>query len=116
MKLRVAAMGLAACTPAVGPAVDRVEPAAAARGAMVTVYGEDFCGDGRAAGDGSCTTLPPGSVTFGLALPTARAVVSAWSDGAIRVTVPDAARTGETEVMVTVDGRTSNAASFVVLP
>lgn len=116
MKLGVAALGLAACAPAVGPSVDRVEPSQAAHGATVTVYGEDFCGDGRAAGDGTCTTLPPGGVTFGLELPAARAEVVSWDDGTIRVTVPDAAPAGATDIVVTVDGRSSNAADFTVLP
>jgi hypothetical protein len=83
---------------------------------MVTVHGEDFCGEGRAAGDGSCTTLPPGSVVFGLELPAARAEVLSWSDRAIGVTVPATAATGEVDVIVTVDGRSSNGGAFEVLP
>lgn len=116
MRLAAAAMGLAACQPGNGPTIDRVEPAREARGAMVTVRGEGFCGEGRAAGDGSCTTLPSGSVDFGLELPMARARVLSWSDAAIGVTVPDAARVGDVEVIVTVDGRSSNGGAFEVLP
>ena len=43
-------------------------------------------------------------------------MVASWGDGAIRVTVPDAAAVGATDVLVTVDGRSSNAVSFTVLP
>jgi hypothetical protein len=110
------ALGLAACAPGNGPRIERVEPAQAVRGATVTVFGEQFSGEGRAADDGSCTTLPPGSVVFGLELPAARADVLSWSDGAIGVTVPAAAVTGELEVIVTVDGRSSDGGAFEVLP
>jgi len=116
VKLGVAAMGLAACAPASGPTVDRVEPAQAARGAMVTVRGAGFCGEGRLGAAGACTTLPPGAVDFGIDPPMVRATVLAWADAAIAVTVPTSVMTGGTDVLVTVDGRTSNAATFEVLP
>lgn len=116
MKLVAAAMVLAACQPGNGPTIDRVEPAQATRGTMVTVYGERFCGEGRAAGDGTCTSLPPGAVDFGLELPMARALVASWTETAIDVTVPDAAMVGATDVIVTVDGRSSNGGAFEVLP
>ncbi|MBZ0235847.1 MAG: IPT/TIG domain-containing protein [Deltaproteobacteria bacterium] len=116
MKSVAAALGLAACQPGSGPTIDRVVPAQGTRGAMVTVHGDGFCGEGRGAGDGTCTTLPPGSVDFGLELPMARALVLSWGETAIAVTVPDAARVGATEVIVTVDGRSSNAGAFEVLP
>jgi hypothetical protein len=116
VKSGAAAMVLAACTPVDGPTVDRIEPARATRGTMVTVHGQRFCGEGRATGDGSCAALPPGAVDFGLELPMARALVLAWSDVAISVEVPDAARVGATDVIVTVDGRSSNGGTFEVLP
>ena len=83
---------------------------------MVTVHGAGFCGDGRAAGDGTCTTLPTGAVDFGLELPTARALVLAWTEASIDVTVPASASVGSTDVIVTVDGRSSNGGAFEVLP
>lgn len=83
---------------------------------MVTVHGSDFCGEGRAAGDGTCATLPPGYVVFGIELPMARASVVTWSDVSIGVEVPAAAMTGEVAVVVTVDGRSSNSGGFEVLP
>ncbi len=116
MKLAVAAIGLAACQPAAGPMLDALEPAQGVRGVMVTVRGVGFCGAGAAADDGSCTSLPPGAVDFGLDLPMARARVVSWSAAAIDVTVPAAAPTGMTDVIVTVDGRSSNALAFEVLP
>jgi hypothetical protein len=116
VKVGAAAVALAACQPGNGPTIDRVTPAQATRGTMVTVHGEGFCGEGRAAGDGSCTTLPPGAVDFGLELPMARALVLSWTEAAIEVTVPAAAQVGETDVIVTVDGRSSNGGAFEVLP
>ncbi len=116
MRWTAAALGLAACQPGSGPTIDRVEPVQAARGATVTVRGEGFCGEGRSVGDGSCEPLPPGSVDVGLELPMARALVQSWGEQSITVTVPDAARLGETVVIVTVDGRSSNGGDFEVLP
>jgi len=116
VKFAAASVVLAACQPGNGPTIDGVVPAQATRGTMVTVHGDGFCGEGRAAGDGSCATLPPGAVDFGLELPMARAMVVSWTEGAIEVTVPAAARVGETDVIVTVDGRSSNGGAFEVLP
>lgn len=116
MRWTAAAFGLAACQPGSGPTIERIEPAQAARGATVTVRGDGFCGEGRAVGDGSCAPLPPGSVDVGLELPMARALVQAWAEESITVTVPAAARLGETVVVVTVDGRSSNGGAFEVLP
>ena len=116
MRLAAAAMGLAACQPGSGPTIDQITPAQAMRGATVTLHGDGFCGAGRDAGDGTCTTLPPGAVDFGLELPAARATILSWSEGAIDVTVPSSAGIGATDVIVTVDGRSSNCGAFEVLP
>jgi hypothetical protein len=114
--MAAAAMGLAACQPATGPTIERVEPAAAARGTRIVVMGDEFCGEGRDGGDGTCTSLPPGAVDVGLDLPMARAMVVTWGAQEIMVNVPAAAATGASEIIVTVDGRSSNAAAFEVLP
>jgi hypothetical protein len=55
-------------------------------------------------------------VVFGLELPMARAMVLSWTETSIEVTVPDAAQLGATDVIVTVDGRSSNGGAFEVLP
>ena len=92
-----------------------VEPAAAGRGAAVTLTGLDLCG-GTATAAGACDPLPSGAVDFGLSPPIARAAVVRWADAAITVTVPTPVAIGATSVYVTVDGRTSNALDFEVLP
>ena len=117
MKLgAVIAIALAACSAVDGPTIDRLEPATAARGATITVRGSSFCGPERAAASGECTSLPSGAVDLGLAPPMVRAQVLAWSDAAITVQVPGTAPTGSVAVIVTVDGRSSNAATLEVMP
>ena len=118
MKLAAAAglLAGAACTGGGGPAIDRLEPASAARGATVTVRGSGFCGPDRAADDGACTSLPSGAVDLGLEPPMTRAPILAWSDAAITLQVPATAPLGPTALIVTVDGRSSNAATLEVMP
>lgn len=106
----------AACSGANGPTIDRLEPASAARGATVTVRGAGFCGPDRAAATGECTSPPSGAVDLGLAPPMTQAPILAWSDAAISVQVPATAPLGPTAVIVTVDGRSSNAATLEVMP
>jgi uncharacterized protein (TIGR03437 family) len=110
------ALLLAACSGGTGPAIERLEPAAAARGATVTVRGSGFCGAERASDTGECTSLPSGAVDLGLAPPMMRAPILAWSDAAIAVQVPGSAPLGPTALIVTVDGRSSNAATLEVMP
>jgi len=107
---------LIGCTGAGGPAIDRLEPATAARGAIVVVRGADFCGPDRATATGECASRPSGAVDLGLSPPMMRAPILAWSDEAISVQVPSAAPLGPTAVIVTVDGRSSNAATLEIKP
>ncbi len=107
---------LAGCADRSGPEIDRLEPATASRGATVTVRGGAFCGPARAAATGECVTPPSGAVDLGLALPMTRAPILAWSDAAISVQIPGEAPLGPTPLIVTVDGRSSNAATLEILP
>lgn len=116
MKMAGLALALAACTGAGGPSIDRLEPATAARGDTVTVRGSGFCGPDRASDTGACTSPPSGAVDLGLAPPMTRAAILAWSDAAIAVQVPPNVPAGPTAVIVTVDGRSSNAATLEVKP
>jgi len=109
------AVGASACAPVDGPRLDAIAPAAARRGAMVTLTGRDLCG-GTATAAGACEPLPSGAVDFGLAPPMVRAAIGSWADATITVTVPSPVADGPTSVYVTVDGRTSNALAFEVLP
>ncbi|MBL8624917.1 MAG: hypothetical protein JNK64_26650 [Myxococcales bacterium] len=115
LSLGAALAALAACAPVDGPRLDGLDPAAARRGATVTLTGRDLCG-GTATATGACDPLPSGAVDFGLSPPMVRAPVRSWADAEIRVTVPSQVAAGATSVYVTVDGRTSNALDFEVLP
>ncbi|MEZ4367838.1 MAG: hypothetical protein R2939_16400 [Kofleriaceae bacterium] len=101
------------CVGIDSPVVVGVEPAAAARGAVVTVRGTSLCGAG--ADDEAPCAVAAGDVTFGLDPPAGATVVS-WADEQIEVVVPSSAVLGEVAVVVTVGGRSSNAATFTVLP
>ena len=116
LRLCAVVLGIGACAPAEGPAVDGVTPGAAARGQTVRLDGAGFCGGFAATGDGRCEALPSGAVDFGLEPPIARAAVVSWRSDAISVEVPAAVDIGATTVYVTVDGRSSNGVSFEVLP
>jgi len=97
---------LGACLDAGGPHIDRVSPAAAPRGATVELSGDGFC-------RGDCATTT-GYVDIGVELPMVRAAVTAWSATRIAVVVPEAAPVGRTDLIVTVDGSSSNAVAFEV--
>ena len=112
----VSALVLTGCAGTSGPEIDRLEPEAASRGTTVTVRGGAFCGPGRAAATGECVTPPSGAVDLGLALPMMRAPILSWSDAAISVQIPGEAPLGPTPLIVTVDGRSSNAATLEILP
>lgn len=105
----------AACAPTDGPSLATIAPAAARPGARVTVTGARLCG-GTAAADGTCARLPSGGIDFSLTPPMYRAAVVSWSDQRVVVTVPATVAIGPTSVYATVDGRTSNALDFEVLP
>ena len=116
--VRLASLALAAglgCDAVPGPTVDAVAPVAAARGADVVLSGAGFCGAG-AVNAGACVELPSGAVDVGLRAPIVRAPIVAWGAEAIVVTVPTQAALGATAIYVTVDGRSSNAVDFEVLP
>jgi hypothetical protein len=117
--VRLASLALAAglgCDAAPGPTVDAVAPVAAARGADVVLTGAGFCGAGAITAARTCVDLPSGAVDVGLRAPIVRAPVRSWGAETIVVTVPTQAALGATAIYVTVDGRSSNAVDFEVLP
>ena len=100
-----------------GPRIDQLAPPAAAIGARLDILGVGFCGAALPAdGGASCSPPPTGFVTFGTreGLDPSRAQVMAWGDERITVTVPSGLNAGVMNVVVTVDGRQSNAADFEV--
>lgn len=98
-----------ACSGVDGPQLAAVTPAAAARGATVTLVGDGFC-----PGDPTCAA-PVGDVSFGLE-PPAGAVITRWTATELDVLVPQSIAPGSTEIFVTIDGRSSGTLAFEVLP
>jgi len=99
---------LVACAGDHGPRLDAAMPAAAPRNAMVTLTGERLCG-------GDCTTAA-GEVQIGIEPPMVRAVVVSYADTTAEVVIPSVTPIGKTQLIVTVDERSSNALDFEVLP
>jgi hypothetical protein len=97
-----------ACTDDGGPRLDAVSPASASRGAMVTLTGTRFCGPAGCA-------QAAGQIQIGLDQPV-RAQVVSFGPSAATIIVPQATPTGDTELVLEVAGRSSNALAFQVLP
>jgi hypothetical protein len=100
----------AGCADDGGPRLSAVTPAAARRGATVTVAGSRLCG-ARA----DCASAA-GEVDLGLDPPMVRATVVGYSDTSAQIVIPGAAPVGGTSLIVTVGERSSNALDFEVLP
>ena len=106
----VAGVVAGACTVEAGPRLHEATPARAAVGARVQVHGDGFCG---AAGDCSAVAY---RVSLGLELPSVQAIVHGYSDTTADIQIPSIAPVGSTSIVLTVDGRSSNALDFEVLP
>jgi hypothetical protein len=113
VRLLVAAAVLAGCGGGIEPpAIQVVAPSTAPRGAEVTIRGAGFC---EPEAEGGCAPFS-GSVAFGIEIPQVRAVPVTWTEDTIRAPVPQSVDVGPTHIIVTVDGRSSNAADFTVAP
>lgn len=100
----------AACTDGDGPRLDSVTPVAAARNTMVTMTGQRLCGP-----HDDCAHAA-GSALLGLSLPQVQATVLIYGVAEAQISIPSIARVGATQLIVSVDGQTSNALGFEVLP
>jgi len=100
----------ASCADDGGPRLDAVEPAAAARNAMVTVTGERLCG-ARA----DCARAG-GAILIGLSPPQVAASIVMYDETTAAIVLPPITPLGATHLIATVDDRSSNALSFEVLP
>ena len=98
------------CADDRGPRLASVMPAAAPRGAMVTLAGERLCGE-----RGDCATAA-GEVLIGLDNPATQAPIVEYTDTSAKVVVPNLVALGKTQLVVTVNERASNALDFEVLP
>jgi hypothetical protein len=98
------------CTDDRGPRLSSVAPEAARRGAMVTVTGTRLCGE-----TGNCETAA-GEFQIGLGVPVVHANVISLEDTSAVLEIPAIAEAGSTEIVLTVNERSSNALAFEVLP
>ena len=100
-------LALAGCADDRGPRLSSVAPAAAPRGALVMLTGDRLCG-------GDCETAA-GEIQLGLELPTTIASVIEYDDDRAIIEIPSSTALGPTEIIVTVNDRSSNAIAFEVL-
>jgi len=98
------------CTDDRGPRLESATPAAAPRGARVMLVGVRLCGEPP-----KCETAA-GAIQIGLSPPTTLAAVIEYEDGAALIEIPMVTEVGSTEIVVTVNERSSNALAFEVLP
>jgi len=98
---------VAACGGRSGPTIDSVMPPSGPPSALVALMGNDFCGGG------ACDTAG-GEVLFGLGSTPLRAGTASYDDGTIVVAVPSAAHVGTTQIVLDVNGASSNAVDFEV--
>jgi hypothetical protein len=109
VKGALAAAVVAGCAGVEAPELEAATPAAARRGEAIVLDGTGFCVP-------DCDASPEGSVAFGVEIPQIRAVVETWDETSIQVVVPQSVELGATEIVVTVNDRSSNALDFEVLP
>jgi hypothetical protein len=103
----VAASG---CADDGGPRLDAVDPGAAARNATVTLTGQRLCGPAA-----DCAHAA-GAILLGLSPPQVHINVVSYTDTSVQAVIPSLATVGRTDLIATVDDRSSNALSFEVLP
>jgi hypothetical protein len=101
---------LTSCADDRGPRLDTVTPEAGARGGMVVLAGQRLCGE-----TGDCAHAG-GAIQIGLDSPTVQADVIAYTDREATIAIPSITPVGRTELVLTVNERSSNALAFEVLP
>jgi len=104
------ALPLFACAETGGPRLSSVTPEQAPAGANVVLQGMRFCGEHVA-----CAGVTA-NVVLGLSPPILQAVIVSYSDMAATIQIPTVAEARATDLVLTVDGHSSNALSFEVLP
>jgi hypothetical protein len=110
VKIGLVLLLCAACAEDGGPKLDTVSPVAAGHGATVALMGQRLC-QARP----TCSGLG-GEVQLGLDVPSYQAAIVSSTDERWEFRVPSIIPAGETQVIVIVSGRSSNALSFEVLP
>src|SRR5262249_32515250 len=106
----VGALMVVACgTDSTAPHLDSVMPGQGRANQVVTLVGERLCGM-----TGDC--LHAASVVqFGIEPPMVDALVQTYAATSATIVVPSLA-VGTTQIVVTVEGRTSNALAFEIQP
>jgi len=99
---------LCSCADDGGPRLTRATPEMAGIGATVELIGTRFCGM-----HADCAGVPA-KVEFGIASPIALAPIHSLTDTSLTIQVPVLAAAGATDIVLTVDGRSSNALAFTV--
>jgi hypothetical protein len=93
-----------------GPHLDSATPASAHANDIVALTGRHLCGS-----NADCATAG-GSVAIGLSPPTVQAIIVSYMDTTAQIQVPAVAPIGKTDLVLTVNGQSSNALAFDVLP
>lgn len=106
----VATLAVAGCADDGGPRLDAVMPAAAGRNGQVMLFGSRLCG-----ARGDCESAG-GEVTIGIDPPVVQAAILAYEDMSATIVLPVITPIGKTQLVVTVNERSSNALDFEVLP
>jgi hypothetical protein len=101
---------LVGCADDGGPRLTAAMPASASHGTLVTLTGTRFCGP-----HADCASAG-GEVALGLELPSVQAPILSFADTTAQISIPDIAPVGHTQLVMTVDDRSSNALDFEVLP
>ena len=87
-----------------------MSPVAARPGATIALLGERLC-----LANATCSGLG-GEVQLGLSVPSYQATIVSSTDERWEFVVPSIVPAGDTQLIVIVSGRSSNALSFEVLP
>lgn len=111
MKLAVGLAWLVCgCADDGGPRLDHAAPSSASRDAFVDIAGHRLCADHPA-----CMGVTA-IVELGLSPPMVQAPIMSYADDLVRIQIPSVAEIGSTDIILTVDGTSSNALPFEVLP
>ena len=110
MKLAVGLLVIAACADDDGPTITSLAPPAARHAAVVMIVGTNLCG-----GVSTCHGLG-GMIQIGLSSPSYQATPYDVTNDMWKFQVPDIVPLGATDVLISINGRASNAIGFEVLP
>jgi len=104
------AIVLVGCADDGGPRLTAADPSSAGHNSLVTLTGTRFCGLHADCGSAG------GEVALGLELPSVQAPIVSFDDTTAQIRIPDIAPVGKTQLVMTVNDRSSNALTFEVLP